>query len=102
MRLAGLLVSTGFSLDAYILYNVYGSNVYPVDVRTPDNLLATGIRDTEWELKGRALSMRYYAVTAIDRYGNESAAIQESQKTSVNSERKPLTPITQRRNPWRK
>ena len=65
----------------YILYNVYGSNVYPVDVRTPENLLATGIRDTEWELKGRALSMRYYAVTAIDRFGNESPAAQEAKPT---------------------
>ncbi|MCH5176115.1 MAG: family 10 glycosylhydrolase [Prevotellaceae bacterium] len=61
----------------YILYNVYGSNIYPVDVTKSENLIATNIRDTEYELVGRALKVRHYAVTAIDRFGNESDATQE-------------------------
>lgn len=61
----------------YILYNVYGSNVYPVDVTKAENLLATNIRANEYELAGRATTVRHYAVTAIDRFGNESSAVQE-------------------------
>lgn len=66
----------------YILYNVYGSNTYPVDVNDPQNLLATNIRDTQYELKGRYTKVLHHAVTAIDRYGNESSAAQEA-KPSV-------------------
>ena len=85
----------------YLTYNVYASSTYPVDTSDPGNLISIRQRQEQLSVphKGNRL---YYAVTATDRYGNESAAIQESQKTSVNSERKPLTPITQRRNPWRK
>ena len=61
----------------YILYNVYGSNVYPVDVTKSENLLAVNVRNTEYELAGRATTVRHYAVTAIDRLGNESPAVQE-------------------------
>ena len=66
----------------YILYNIYGSNTYPVDVNDPQNLLATNIRDTQYELKGRYTKVLHHAVTAIDRYGNESSAAQEA-KPSV-------------------
>ena len=65
----------------YILYNIYGSNVYPVDVTQAENLLAVHVRDTHYELSGRALKVRYYAVTAIDRLGNESLALQEVKPT---------------------
>lgn len=60
-----------------ILYNIYGSNVYPVDVTKAENLLAARITDTQWQLNARAQKVRHYAVTAIDRLGNESAAVQE-------------------------
>ena len=89
----------------YLLYNIYASREKPVDTSNPANLIATRHL---WQ----ALFVPYtatqshplhYAVTAVDRYGNESTAIQEPQKVaSVNPERQPLTPITQRRNPWRK
>ena len=65
----------------HILYNVYGSNTYPVDVTKAENLLATNLRDTRWTLNGRAMKMRHFAVTAIDRLGNESQATQEPQPT---------------------
>ena len=64
-----------------ILYNVYGSNTYPVDVTQAENLLATSVRSTEWQLKGRALKVRHYAITAMDRLGNESPALQEVKQT---------------------
>lgn len=55
-------------------YVLYGSDTYPVDVSKAENLLATYIQGTEytyaplfpWERK------LCYALTAIDRYGNES------------------------------
>ena len=65
----------------YILYNVYGSNTYPVNVAKAENLLATNVRAAEYELAGRALTVRHYAVTAIDRFGNESPATQEAKPT---------------------
>ena len=67
----------------YILYNVYGSNTYPVDITKAENLLATNIRTTEFEITGRATTVRNYAVTAIDRFGNESPAAQEAKPTTV-------------------
>lgn len=66
----------------YILYNVYGSNTYPVDITKAENLLVTNIRNNEYELSGRATTVRHYAVTAIDRFGNESPAVQEEKPTS--------------------
>ncbi|NDV66146.1 glycoside hydrolase family 10 protein [Bacteroides sp. 224] len=59
-------------------YVIYGSNEYPVDISKPSNILATAVRETEytyapvfpWERK------TCYAITAIDRYGNESDPVQ--------------------------
>ena len=50
-----------------LLYNVYGSNLYPVDVTKAENLLAARVTDTRWTLNARAQKVRHYAVTAIDR-----------------------------------
>ena len=59
------------SPSEYLLYNVYASEQYPVDTNDPTLLIAT--RRTEATLVvphgGRTL---HYAVTAVDRYGNES------------------------------
>ena len=60
----------------YILYNVYGSNTYPVDTTSPTNLLRINLRATTCDLDARAMRLRYYAVTAMDRFGNESQAPQ--------------------------
>lgn len=64
-----------------LLYNVYGSNVYPVDITKAENLLAVNLRDTHWELNARAQKVRHYAITTIDRFGNESSALQEEKPT---------------------
>lgn len=60
-----------------LLYNVYGSNLYPVDITKAENLLTVNLRDTHWTLNARAQKLRHYAITAIDRFGNESPALQE-------------------------
>lgn len=59
-------------------YVLYAADVYPVDTTRPENIVAQGIRGTNylyapirpWETK------TYFAVTAVDRYGNESEAVQ--------------------------
>lgn len=61
-------------------YVIYGSDSYPVDTGDPDNILAQRIEGTEylyapllpWKAK------RYFAVTAMDRCGNESEAASTS------------------------
>ena len=63
------------SNGSYLLYNVYSSREYPVDINDARNLITTRVQATNIELpsvKGR----RYYAVTAVDRYGNESSPAQ--------------------------
>ena len=55
-------------------YIVYGADTYPVDTSNPENIMAINVPGCTytyapmfpWEEK------LYYAVTAIDRYGNES------------------------------
>lgn len=58
----------------YLMYNVYASNEYPVDTERAENLLAVRCHTTH--LKLGIAAKRYYAVTAIDRYGRESVACQ--------------------------
>ena len=61
------------------LYNVYGSNLWPVDTERAENLLAVRVTGHSFPLTGRALRMRYFAVTASDRLGYESAPAQDVQ-----------------------
>ena len=57
-----------------IRYHVYASNTYPVNIEHVENIIATNLRDSvftyrkefPWEQK------LYWAITATDRYGNES------------------------------
>ena len=61
------------------MYVIYASNDFPVDINLPENIVAQGIRETSyiyapilpWNTK------KHFAVTAIDRYGNESTAVQK-------------------------
>lgn len=62
-----------------ILYNVYSSRSYPVDVNDARNLVA--MRLTKNSIVTDGDDERYYAVTSLDRYGNESLPLQE--KVSV-------------------
>ena len=56
----------------YLLYNIYASEQYPVDVTDARNLIVTRCKQMSVSIphKGRSLN---YAVTATDRYGNESS-----------------------------
>ena len=88
----------------YLLYNIYASREKPVDTNNPENLIATRylwqqLTIPQQGIKGHRL---HYAVTATDRYGNESAALQESSQSAADREYPiPLTPMTQNR-PWKR
>lgn len=70
----------------YLLYNVYASDTYPVDTEDAANLIAIRYSGQAVVVPhgGRTL---HYAVTAIDRYGLESAAV-SSQNTLAQPRRK--------------
>ena len=59
----------------YLLYNIYASESYPVDIQDTRNLISMRQRQTTVAIphKGKVLN---YAVTTTDRYGNESTPIQ--------------------------
>jgi uncharacterized lipoprotein YddW (UPF0748 family) len=57
----------------YLLYNIYASEDYPVDITRAENLMATRLRKTSVKCRN---SHYNYAVTAVDRYGQESAPAQ--------------------------
>ena len=59
----------------YILYNVYASTSYPVDVTDARNLIAMRYAKNRIVVSPRNAQM-YFAVTSIDRYGNESQPLQ--------------------------
>lgn len=60
------------------LYVIYASNTYPVDTTMPENIVAQSIRGTGYTYASLYpwMNKRYFAVTAIDRYGNEGPAVQ--------------------------
>ena len=60
--------------DLPVAYHLYASNSYPVDTENAHHLHTTFLRDTTLILQERQ-GKRYYAVTATDRYGNESAPL---------------------------
>jgi len=70
--------ATDRSHSPYLMYNVYCSDTYPVDIDDARNLIASRIKDTNINLP-LSTSDRYYAVTAIDRYGNESTPIESDE-----------------------
>lgn len=59
----------------YLLYNIYADNKFPVDINNPGNLVQTRLKEETTTIPNN--DKLFYAVTAMDRYGNESNAIQE-------------------------
>lgn len=57
----------------YITYNVYASRTCPVDVNDARNLVAVRLMKNYATVKTSGM---YFAVTAMDRYGNESEPLQ--------------------------
>lgn len=56
-------------------FNIYSSRTYPVDINDANNLMKTKTKDTYLTIPVED-EPRYYAVTTIDRYGNESFPLQ--------------------------
>ena len=77
-----------------VSYNLYGSNSYPVDTERAENLLKTGLREKQLFIKARTPLPRYIAICAMDRMGNESAALQEKLKQSRPDSRKAWNPLS--------
>ena len=61
-----------------IRFNIYGSDTWPVDVTKAENLLCARTRECCYDLAFARRGKRFFAVTVIDRFGNESAPAQES------------------------
>lgn len=59
-----------------LLYNIYVSRNYPVDVNDARNLTATRYQQTTIRIPDFTEKGLYVAITATDRYGNESDALQ--------------------------
>lgn len=64
------------------VYHLYASDSYPVDTERADALIATSLRShehvlTDWQ------KFRYFAVTAADRYGNESAPLALNEPSDI-------------------
>lgn len=79
----GILLMWGgahdYSDGPYLMYNVYASAEEPVDISNPANLIATRYLWQRMTVPNASVSLPlHYAVTAVDRYGNESPAIYES------------------------
>lgn len=71
----GLLLS--WARQAGVTYNVYRSGIFPVDVGRPENMQACKLTGNEFQvdcLLPEGL-LPYFAVTAMDRYGNESRPV---------------------------
>lgn len=58
-------------------YNIYGSNTYPVDCSRAENLIAARVPSNTFTPRGAAQHKLYYAITASNRYGNETQALQQ-------------------------
>lgn len=78
---------TATSHSPYLLYNVYASSTYPVDINDVRNLIASRIQQPYINIKRNYKKNFYYAVTAMDRYGNESSATQiYTRKQAINTQ----------------
>ena len=65
--------------QSYLTYNVYGSQEYPVNTDDTRNIIATRVSGNSISI-GNRINCRSlnYAITAMDRYGNESQPTQAS------------------------
>ena len=57
----------------YLLYNIYASKYFPVDINNSENIVATRVMASNLMVPSQGLN---YAVTAMDRYGQESTPVQ--------------------------
>ncbi len=70
--------TAGRDASEHLVYTVYASTTFPVDTDNASNIIAVGWQDTSMTVKRREDNAPlYFAVTAVDRYGQESADRQE-------------------------
>jgi hypothetical protein len=65
--------ATDSSNASYLLYNIYASKDFPVDITKAENLVATRLTKTSVLVP---VNGNNYAVTAMNRYGQESLPAQ--------------------------
>lgn len=85
--------SAAGSAGQKVYYNIYGSDSWPVDISKACNIIAAR-RDATTASLPHSQYFRYYAVTAVDRYGKESAALQQDDamgEAAENTQRPRLT-----------
>lgn len=70
-------------------YNIYSSRTWPVDTDNPENLVATRRRHPSLAVRTEG---RFFAVTGMDLYGNESPAIQSQAPPRPTTIAAPLLP----------
>lgn len=68
-----------------ISYNVYGSSTIPVDISDPRNIVAVRLEKPQLFVPKSSV-FRYFAITAIDRYGKESKAIETDENETDGSD----------------
>ena len=56
-----------------LLYNIYADNKFPVDINNPGNLVQTRLKEETTTIPNN--DKLFYAVTAMDRYGNEKQCL---------------------------
>ncbi len=78
---------------SYLLYNIYASTTPEVDTNEPRNLIATRWQSARLSVPHSNGQTLYYAVTAIDRYGNESQPKYSDQKHQQVKLRTAMTPL---------
>lgn len=67
-----------------LLYNIYASDSWPVDASNPRNLVIARLNGENVVLPIKtAWQPNYFAVTAMDRYGNESEPVQSYEAPSL-------------------
>ncbi len=84
--------ATNPSRTSYLLYNIYASTMPNVDVNEPRNLIATRLQAERLNIPHTNGQTLYYAVCALDRYGNESAPIMSDTRKKTISIPRSMTP----------
>ena len=64
--------------QTYLTYNIYGSQEYPVNTDDARNIIATRVSENRISIGNKSNRSLNYAITAMDRYGNESKPTQTS------------------------
>lgn len=73
------------NLSAPVYYRIYASNTYPVDITQPSNLIEVRTDSTSYTFQPEVPweERIYWAVTAVDRCGNESSPLEMNLPFSV-------------------